>query len=215
MSKLIDEVYDKIKTKTYTIPEGIIEYGISKKKYPKELIHYLRNMNDEDKMSFKKKCVNNTKKDNLNVEKKHLNSSVSKLLYLMVWKQGDLDKFDQIVEGLNSEQELTVAYSKKNKSFVFFQFGRHIMFNAPIVDQHSIRSFAALIQFKKIDIEAFQNRIIQFKDIKNSLLTNVHKELIVEYVKWVQSITMQRDEMDQIDDLMYGLGKYLKTVKNI
>ena len=69
MSKLIDEVYDKIKTKTYTIPEGIIEYGISKKKYPKELIHYLRNMNDEDKMSFKKKCVNNTKKENLNVEK--------------------------------------------------------------------------------------------------------------------------------------------------
>ena len=133
----------------------------------------------------------------------------------MVWKQGDLDKFDQIVEGLNSEQELTVAYSKKNKAFVFFQFGRHIMFNEPIVDQHSIRSFAALIQFKKIEIEAFQNRIIQFKDIKNSLLTNVHKELIVEYVKWVQSITMQRDEMDQIDDLMYGLGKHLKTVKNI
>jgi hypothetical protein len=49
--------------------------------------------------------------------------------------------------------------------------------------------------------------------VKNSLLTNVNKELIVEYVKWVQSITMQRDEMDQIDDLMYGLGKYLKTVK--
>ena len=89
--------------------------------------------------------------------------------------QNDLDKFDQIVEGLNSEQELTIAYSKKNKSFVFFQFGRHIMFNEPIVDQHSIRSFAALIQFKKIDIEAFQNRIIQFKDIKNSLLKNVHK----------------------------------------
>ncbi len=215
MSKLIEEVYDKIKTKTYTIPEGIIEYGISKKKYPKELIHYLRNMNDEDKMSFKKKCANNTKKENLNVEKKHLNSSVSKLLYLMVWKQGSLDKFDQIAEGLNSEKELTVAYSKKNKPFVFFQFGRHIMFNEPIVDQHSIRSFAALIQLKKIEIKAFQNKIIQFKDIKTSLLTNVHKELIVEYVKWVQSITMQRDEMDQIDDLMYGLGKYLKTVKNI
>jgi hypothetical protein len=87
------------------------------------------------------------------------------------------------------------------------------MFNEPIVDQHSIRSFAALIQLKKIEIKAFQNKIIQFKDINNSLLTNVHKELIVEYVKWVQSITMQRDEMDQIDDLMYGLGKYLKTVK--
>jgi hypothetical protein len=213
MSKLIEEVYDKIKTKTYTIPEGIIEYSISKKKYPKELIHYLRSMNDEDKMSFKNKCTHYTIKDTLKIEKKHLNSSVSKLLYLMVWKQGDLDKFDQIVEGLNSEKELTVAYSKKNKSFVFFQFGRHIMFNEPIVDQHSIRSFAALIQVKKIKIEAFQNKKIQFKDIKNSLLTNVNKELIVEYVKWVQSITMQRDEMDQIDDLMYALGKYLKTVK--
>jgi hypothetical protein len=40
MSKLIEEVYDKIKTKTYEIPEGIIKYRISKKKYPKELIHY-------------------------------------------------------------------------------------------------------------------------------------------------------------------------------
>ena len=215
MSKLIEEVYDTIKTKTYIIPESIIEHRISRKKYPKELIHYLRNMNDEDKMSFKNKCAHKTKKDNLKVEKKHLNSSVSKLLYLMVWKQGDLDKFDQIVEGLNSEDKITVAYSKKNKPFVFFQFGRHIMFEEPIVDQHSIRSFAALIQLKKIEIEAFQNKIIQFKDIKNSLLTNLHKELIVEYVKWVQSITMQRDEMDQIDDLMYGLGKYLKTVKYI
>lgn len=210
MIKLIDEVYDKIKTKTYTIPEDIIEYRISKKKYPKELIHYLRNMNDEDKISFKNKCLHNTKNDKLKVEKEHLNSSVSKLLYLMVWKQGDLDKFDQIVEGLNSEQELTVAYSKKKKFYVFFQFGRHIMYNEPIADQHSIRSFAALIQFKKIEIEAFQNRRIQFKDIKNSLLTNLHKELIVEYVKWVQSITIQRDEIDQIDDLMYSLGKYLK-----
>ena len=211
---LIEEVYDKIKTKAYTIPEGIIEYRISEKKYPKELIKYLRDMNDEDKWSFKNECTHHTNGDSLKFEKKHLDCHVSKLLYLMSWKQGDLDKFDQIVEGLNSDQELTSAYSKKNKSFVFFQFGRHIMFNEPIVDQHSIRSFAALIQFNKIEIKAFQNKMIQFNDIKNSLLTNLHKALIIEYVQWVQSITSDKDEMDQIDDLMYCLGKHLKKVKN-
>jgi len=52
--------------------------------------------------------------------------------------------------------------------------------------------------------------MIQFNDIKNSLLTNLHKALIIEYIQWVQSITSDKNEMDQIDDLMYCLGKYLK-----
>jgi hypothetical protein len=212
MLKLIEEVYDNIKTKSYLIPDGIEKYQISKKKYPKELIKYLRDLSDEDKRSFKNECAPYSIGDTLQVEKKHLNCHVSKLLYLMIWKQGDLDKFDQIIEGLNSVQELTAAYSKKNKSYVFFQFGRHIMFNEPIVDQHSIRSFAALIQFNKIKIKAFENKKIRYTDIKYALLTNVHKALIIEYVQWVQRIASHKDEMDQIDDLMYCLGKYLKTV---
>jgi hypothetical protein len=210
---LIEEVYDKIKTKAYTIPEGIIEYRISEKKYPKELIKYLRDMNDEDKWSFKNECTHHTNGDSLKVEKKHLDCHVSKLLYLMSWKQGDLDKFDQIIEGMKSPKVIEIAYEKEKKPYVFYQFGRHIMYDEPIVDQHSIRSFVAFIELNLISIDLKPYKT-DFKSITDS--SKISKELIIHYVKWVKMLTKnEENEIDKIDEMMFCLGKYLKDrIKN-
>ena len=60
-----------------------------------------------------------TSKDTLDVRLDDLKTPLTQILYLMVWKQGDLDKFDCIVAGLNSDEKLDDAYSQVSKSFVF------------------------------------------------------------------------------------------------
>jgi len=124
----------------------------------------------------------------------------------MVWKQGDLGKFDHIVEGMRSSEDLESAYDQVKKPYVFYQFGRHIIYNEPLVDQHSIRSFVAFVELNKIpsiDSKA------DYKSITES--SKITKDLIIKYVKWVKKITNNdSSEIDKIDKLMFCLGKYLK-----
>ena len=210
---LIEEVYDKIKTKAYTIPEGIIEYRISEKKYPKEIFSQLRKLSKNKKEEFKKDIYRIFSNNQLEVNINHLDSSLSKLLYLMVWKQGDLDKFDQIIKGMMSSEDIEIAYEKEKKPYVFYQFGRHIMYDEPIVDQHSMRSFVAFIELNLISIDLKQFKT-DFKSITNS--TKISKELIIHYVKWVKMLTKnEKNEIDKIDEMMFCLGKYLKEITRI
>jgi len=213
IADIVTIVYKAINDKTFIIPERLQKYELSENKYPRNIIDALRKMEDDEMEAFKndvKRIFNNNDKK-LEINKNHLDSSVSKLLYLMAWKQGDMDKFDHIVAGINSPKEIDLAYSDDRTSYVFFQFGRHITHNEPIVDQHSIRAFTALVQEKKIIREALKNEKIQYQYIKDSLGSKLHKKLIVEYVQWVKSIELQCDKMHKIDNIMYSLGKYLKT----
>ena len=135
----------------------------------------------------------------------------------MVWKQGDLDKFDGIVEGVKyADKNTKDAYENVSKAFVFFQLGRHIMLDEPIVDQHSIRAFVALIENKHFDeVEQIKYKNLQnvkSENIKNSLHSKKHKGLIKAYVDWVvNTLELKNEDQHQLDNLMYSLGKFLKT----
>ena len=210
ISDIVAKVSEAINDKTFTIPERLKNYELNKNKYPRNIIDALRNMEPDQKSVFKNdvKLIFNENNQQLEINKSHLDSSLTKLLYLMVWKQGDLDKFDGIVEGVKyADKKTKDAYENVSKAFVFFQLGRHIMLDEPIVDQHSIRAFVALIENKHFD-EVEQIKYKNFQDvksenIKNSLHSKKHKGLIKAYVDWVvNTLELKNEDQHQLDNLM-------------
>lgn len=211
---VVEKVYTAIEKKDFDVPE-LEKFKLNENKYPRNIMDALRNMAPKEKNTFIDdfKHIFNENDQQLEINKSHLDSSFSKLLYLMVWKQGDLDKFDGIIEGLKSSPKLEEAYEDVSKAFVFFQLGRHIMFDEPIVDQHSIRAFVALIENKYIkNVKPID---VKSENIKNSLYSKKHKDLIKAYVDWVvKKLELKNEDQHLLDNLMYSLGKYLKTEFN-
>lgn len=202
---IVAKVYAAIEKKDFDVPE-LEKFKLNENKYPRNIIEVLRRM-DSDKKKALIKTVDDGK---LNANIDDLKTPLSQILYLMTWKQGDLDKFDRIVEGLQSSPKLEEAYENVSKAFVFFQLGRHIIFDEPIVDQHSIRAFVALIENKHIkNVKPID---VKYENIKNSLYSKKHKDLIKAYVDWVvNTLELKNEDQHQLDNLMYSLGKYLKT----
>ena len=99
---IVAKVYAAIEKKDFDVPE-LKKFKLNENKYPRNIIDALRNMAPKEKNIFidEFKHVFNENNQRLEINKSHLDSSFSKLLYLMVWKQGDLDKFNRIVEGEN------------------------------------------------------------------------------------------------------------------
>jgi hypothetical protein len=205
---VIEKTYTSIVSKSFAFPVelNIKKYQFDEIKYPKDIISELRRLPKKKKEEFKNDIYRIFSTSQPEINTNHLDSSISKLLYLMVWKQGDLGKFDHIVEGMRSSEDLESAYDQVKKPYVFYQFGRHIIYNEPLVDQHSIRSFVAFVELNKIpsiDSKA------DYKSITES--SKITKDLIIKYVKWVKKITNNdSSEIDKIDKLMFCLGKYLK-----
>lgn len=215
MKEVIEKSYKAILCKSFKFPDELRKkkYHFNEKKYPKNIVSELRRLHKNKKEEFKKDIYRIFSNNQLELNINHLDSSLSKLLYLMVWKQGDLDKFDQIIEGMKSPKVIEIAYEKEKKPYVFYQFGRHIMYDEPIVDQHSIRSFVAFIELNLISIDLKPYKT-DFKSITDS--SKISKELIIHYVKWVKMLTKnEENEIDKIDEMMFCLGKYLKDrIKN-
>lgn len=74
---------------------------------------------------------------------------LAQLLYAVIWKNGDLNKFGPIKKGLLDENKDQLK-KVENQSYVFYQFGRHLKDNAqPIVDQHTVRAVMLLDKLLK------------------------------------------------------------------
>ncbi len=216
----VDKIYRHIKNKKFDITDSdILSISYNNKKYPTEIIDYLRTLKDDERDHF----INELNElfdcagGGLKIKESDLNSSISKLFYLMLWKQGDLDKFGGIIKGLNSqkcndEKCLFEQYKHLKKSFVFYQLGRHIAHSEPIVDQHVIRAFAALIEFEIILIN--NKYKVFYRNIKNGLTTKKHKSLILDYINWVDSLEIEKKDLYKLDQVMFSLGKNLKTIKS-
>jgi hypothetical protein len=102
--------------------------------------------------------------------------TLTKLLYSVSWKNGDLKKVKHIVEGIISEQE-----DEKEKGLVFYQFGKYLTKKPgePIIDQHILRAFGI---FKAA---GDKDKIEKLKRL--SLITKKEKELIDQYKFWLRT----------------------------
>lgn len=135
-----------------------------------------------------------------------LTDPVTKLLYSIVWKNGDLKKIKHIIKGIS---EVYDSSSEQNDALVFYQFGKYLTKTTgqPIIDQHVIRAFAV---YKSTD----GKRVEELQKLET--LKKAHKPLINDYINWLQGDELS-DEIKAISDYSYYIDKLLfatgKTIK--
>jgi hypothetical protein len=134
---------------------------------------------------------------------------LSKLLYSLAWKNGDLGKIKRIYEGVVAE--LNNSDEKVNQALVFHQFGKHLAnpVGQPIIDQHVIRAYAIYVSEGLIDDDIDKIRRIEEITLK-------HNHFVDGYVNWIKGITEKLDIKDkrdfiyQVDRLLFAVGKTIK-----
>lgn len=134
---------------------------------------------------------------------------LSKLLYAVLWKNGDLKKIRHIVEGIKEAENKKLT---REQGIVFYQFGRFLAGKGePIIDQHVFRAFA-VYRARYLEEVAF------FR--KKSNVTKDDLALIMLYKSWLKSDELSESLKDQddytwhVDQLLFALGKAIKQNRN-
>ncbi|MBX2956293.1 MAG: hypothetical protein KF846_09060 [Cyclobacteriaceae bacterium] len=132
--------------------------------------------------------------------------TLTKLLYSVSWKNGDLKKVRHIVEGIISEQA-----DEKENGLVFYQFGKYLTKKPgePIIDQHVLRAFG---MFKA---NGDKDKLEKLKRL--SLITKKEKELIEQYKLWLRTeLTKELRDNDNysyyVDKVLFAVGKSVKEM---
>ena len=114
-------------------------------------------------------------------------SSLEKLLYSIIWKQGDLKKEKHIISGI---------CGKNTVRKVFNQFGKYLNDkNEPIIDQHVVRAY---IYFKeKIIIDDIKDKHIK-----------IYSD---ECIKWIKNYDLFKIDKNLLDELLFSFGKKIKN----
>jgi hypothetical protein len=166
------------------------------------------NLNIDDINNLKRnKLINENNKISLEHFDLANLSPLEKLLYSILWKQGDLGKEKHIISGvLNSSQG--------DDGLVFYYFGQHLQckLENPIVDQHVIRAF----RVKEChELEKIKN--IRIKDFNIGKKDSIDKKNVIEnYLNWHKSIRIKHEKNQQedltynLDLLFFALGKFIK-----
>ena len=126
---------------------------------------------------------------------------LTKLLYSVSWKNGDLKKVKHIIEGIVSGQQ-----DEKENGLVFYQFGKYLTKKPgePIIDQHVLRAFGVY------KANGDKEKIDRFKRL--SLITKKEKELIDQYKLWLRTnLTKELRDNDNysyhVDKVLFAVGK--------
>lgn len=130
--------------------------------------------------------------------------TLTKLLYSVSWKNGDLKKVKHIIEGIISGQQ-----DEKENGLVFYQFGKYLTKKPgePIIDQHVLRAFGL---FKA---NGDRDKVERLKRL--SLITKKEKELINQYKLWLRTeLTKELRNNDNysyhVDKVLFAVGKSVK-----
>ena len=158
--------------------------GRNREKYP-DLIF---NINFDEIKELKSKGII-TKDNNINSsfpEKDNL-TTLERLFYAVMWKNGDLVKVKHIISGICGES---------TTSKVFNQFGKHLSNKEEvIIDQHVLRAF---IFYKDGNV---------IRDIKNK-----HYDIYFnDYKIWIEKSNLFKNNKNIIDELLFGIGKNMKS----
>ena len=140
---------------------------------------------------------------------KEIKDPLSKLLYALAWKNGDLKKLKHIAKGIN---EFNEGLTNQQEAFVFYQFGKYLTKTdgQPIIDQHVIRAFLVSVTNELVSIEKYRNL---------SVITKKEKEDITRYIDWLKSDELSsnlkslQDYTYYIDKILFATGKKIKAKK--
>jgi len=130
--------------------------------------------------------------------------TLTKLLYSVSWKNGDLKKVKHIIDGIISGQE-----DEKENGLVFYQFGKYLTKKPgePIIDQHVLRAFGIF----KADGDKGRHEKLK----RLSLITKKEKGLIDQYKLWLRNdLTKELRDIENysyhVDKVLFAVGKSVK-----
>lgn len=170
-------------------------------KYPR--LHF--SLNEDDISSIDENILNDD--GSIGEEaSKHIQDPLAKILYAVLWKNGDLQKIKHVVQGIKGNNELETI----DEAVVFKQFGKHLANKQeePIIDQHVLRAFSIYQATDATMVSKLLKQTI-FNDWK----------LVQEYKAWFKKLNAQKENIEgwrsKVDQLLFSLGKSLKAIKNV
>lgn len=121
---------------------------------------------------------------------------MEKLLYSLIWKQGDVEKISKIIQGINNAPN-------DSDSIVFYYFGKHLANKRnPIIDQHVIRAFKC------------HEKGISYANLK-ALSQKHNKDDVYRYLSWIKEVALKFTDIEdciyEIDRILFALGKTIKV----
>ena len=143
------------------------------------------------------------------VEKFDAASTLEKLLFSLIWKNGDLRKISNIIDGIQSKEVIP------SDRITFYEFGRFLKNpkTEVIVDQHVIRAYRYM---KAIEEEPSSDELSKIKKLSN--LFGKHEEIVQQYKIWLRENDWVKQEIKEdplylgiMDDILFALGKKLKA----
>lgn len=130
-----------------------------------------------------------------------------KLLYSLVWKQGDLTKLDGIIKGIVNKPD-----NESKTGTTFKSFGKHLRDKSnPIIDQHVMRAYLAITETKNHNLSLIRK-------LKDNFIDKKQKE-IENYKTWLNNLYQSKIHKGNIDffyyadQILFTLGKTIKLKK--
>lgn len=136
-------------------------------------------------------------------------TALEKLLYSVLWKNGDLGKERHIVEGVYGNAQ------DQKSGIVFYEFGGYLEGRNPyIMDQHTLRCFA-VANCDETDEHFNQARRLELINGKN----DQHQRWMSAYKEFYELLEQRMpgsaaDYLYEVDRLFFGAGKLIKLTKN-
>jgi len=170
----IEELFNKLNIEP--------KYQKDKKKYPDLKF----NINTDEIKELKDKGYITNNNLNVSLSEKNL-TTLEKLLYALIWKNGELSRIKPIVSGICGEETSTGK--------VFNQFGKHLCNNEElIIDQHVLRAY---IYYKEGNI---------IKKIGDKVFNKYSND----YKTWINKRKIFKENKNLMDDYLFAIGKKLK-----
>ncbi len=185
-------------------------------KYPK--IEFTLSENDINYLKTNN-FITNDNKLNLNSDELNSKDTLFKLLYSIIWKNGDLGKEKHVIEGI-------LKFNKVDeKGIVFYHFGKFIGDidkKEPIIDQHTLRAYGIYLEINgKVDeiFEKIPNKNKKIKKMnleyyrKLSITSKKELPLIESYKNWIKQHKLYKHEnfTYSLDLVLFALGKSIKS----
>lgn len=208
---IVTEYFDKIQNKKSESElseilvelEKILKIEFDTSKYPKLTfsisIEEIETLKSENK-------IDNKLDLELDISQK-ITDPLTKILYALAWKNGDLQKIKHIINGIiesNNEDD------PSKQGLVFNQFGKHLTDrnNQPIIDQHTIRAFAV---FKaETDDDKAISEARKIKLINNEQISD-YKKWIKTYLEKVNSEESKSEILYYVDKILFLIGRKIKN----
>lgn len=128
---------------------------------------------------------------------------ITRLLYALLWKTGDLVKLKPIISGILADDR------KKESGLVYQQFGRFLSGNPqePIIDQHIIRAFGLYRAGEDMQKQQYY--------LKMTAIVKQDLPVIDDYKNWLKnelnhSLRQEPNYTYPVDKVLFAIGKMVK-----